>query len=165
MKAAVCYEFGKPLVIEDVDIDPPGKGELKVRLAATAICHSDIHMIRGELFGKPPCVSGHESAGYVEEIGEGVTRVKPGDAVVISLLTSCGKCYYCNTGLPHLCDEMLASIGTSHLRNKKGEPLDFGTNVAGFAEYVVVGEPQVVAIPKELPMPSASLLVLVRCMP
>lgn len=100
MKAAVCYEFGKPLVVEEVNIDPPGKGELKVRLVSTAVCHTDISLIRGDIPMKTPIVAGHESAGYVEEVGEGVTRVKPGNAVVISLLTSCGKCYYCTTGLP-----------------------------------------------------------------
>jgi S-(hydroxymethyl)glutathione dehydrogenase/alcohol dehydrogenase len=85
IKAAVCYEFNKPLVIEEVDIDPPQKGEVKVHLAATAICHSDIHFIRGELGGNPPFVPGHESAGYIEEVGENVTLVKPGDTVVVSL--------------------------------------------------------------------------------
>ena len=76
MKAAVCYELGKPLVIEDINIDPPQKGEVKVKLSATAICHSDIHALAGELPGKTPVVGGHESAGYVEEVGEGVTKVK-----------------------------------------------------------------------------------------
>ena len=96
MKAAVCNEFGKPLDIEEVDLSPPGKGQLKVRLAATAVCHSDIHDIKGELGGKPPFVGGHESAGYVEEVGEGVTSVKPGDSVCVTLLSSCRDCYYCN---------------------------------------------------------------------
>lgn len=63
MKAAVCYEFGKPLVVEEVNLDPPQKGEVTVRIAVTAVCHSDIHVIQGELFGKPPVVAGHESAG------------------------------------------------------------------------------------------------------
>jgi Zn-dependent alcohol dehydrogenase len=121
MKAAVCYEYGKPLVVEEVNLDPPRKGELKVRLAATAICHTDIHLIRGEFPMKLPVVAGHESAGYVEEVGEGVTRVKPGDAVVISLLSSCGKCYHCNIGLPHLCDDISGFTKKSPLHNKKGQ--------------------------------------------
>jgi len=83
MKAAVCYEFKKPLVVEDVSIDSPKKGEVKVRIAATAICHSDIHALIGELGPNLPIVAGHESAGYVEEVGEGVTSVKPGDHVII----------------------------------------------------------------------------------
>ena len=94
MKAAVCYEFGKPLVIEEIDLDPPQKGEVKVRVAATAICHSDLHLIRGEWGGKTPVVAGHEAAGFVEEIGEDVTEVRPGDHVVVSLLRSCARCFF-----------------------------------------------------------------------
>jgi S-(hydroxymethyl)glutathione dehydrogenase/alcohol dehydrogenase len=71
MKAAVCYEFGKPLVIEDVSLDPPGEGQVKVRLAATAVCHSDIHGIRGQLDRHLPVVPGHESSGYIEEVERG----------------------------------------------------------------------------------------------
>ena len=103
MKAAVCYELGKPLVVEDINIDPPKKGEVKVKLAATAICHSDIHFFKGELPGQPPFVGGHESAGYVDEVGEGVTGFKKGDPVVLSLLYSCGQCKYCRTGRSHQC--------------------------------------------------------------
>lgn len=79
MKAAVCYEFGEPLVVEAIDIDTPQAGEVKVRMAATAICHSDIHFLKGDWGGKVPVVAGHEAAGVVEEVGEGVTLVKPGD--------------------------------------------------------------------------------------
>ena len=73
LKAAVCYEIGKQLVVEEVILDPPKQGEVKVKLAATAIRHSDIHFFSGELPGKPPFIVGHESAGYVEEVGKGVT--------------------------------------------------------------------------------------------
>jgi len=104
MKAAVCYEFGKSLVVEDVEMVQPGKGEVKVRLATTAVCHSDIHDIKGELPGPVPFIAGHESAGYVDEVGPEVTSVKAGDPVVVTLLSSCGKCYFCLTGLPHLCE-------------------------------------------------------------
>jgi S-(hydroxymethyl)glutathione dehydrogenase/alcohol dehydrogenase len=86
VKAAVCYEFGKPLVVEDVVLDPPGTGQVKVRVAATAVCHSDIHDIRGELPGKLPFVGGHETAGHVDQVGAGVTSVEVGDTVVVSLL-------------------------------------------------------------------------------
>ena len=104
MKAAVTYEFDKPMVIEDVILDAPQKGEVKIRLAATAICHSDIHELRSEM-GKEglPYIGGHESAGYVEEVGEGVTSVKPGDTVVATVLNSCGECVACRKGLPHIC--------------------------------------------------------------
>jgi len=158
MKAAVCYEFGKPLVVEDVELVPPGKGEVKVRLAATAVCHSDIHDIKGELPGKLPFVGGHESAGYVDEVGEGVTSVKPGDPVVVSLLKSCGKCFFCITGLPHLCETRMAPPGVPALRNKKGQPLAQKGGVAGFAQYVLVNESQVMVVPKEMKLDRAALL-------
>ena len=78
MRAAVCYEPGEPLVMEDIDIDPPQSGEVKVRLVATAICHSDIHALHGDWNGKFPVVVGHEAAGIVEEVGENVSLTAPG---------------------------------------------------------------------------------------
>ena len=158
MKAAVCYEFGKPLVVEDVELAEPGTGEVKVRLAATAICHSDIHDIKGELPGPVPFVGGHESAGYIDKVGAGVTSVKVGDPVVVSLLASCGKCYYCVTGLPHLCENRFTPSKEPRLRNKKGQALSPKGNVGGFAECVVVNESQVVKVPKEMPLDRAALL-------
>lgn len=158
MKAAVCYEFNKPLVIEEVDIDPPQKGEVKVRLAATAICHSDIHFIRGDFGGNLPLVPGHESAGYIDEVGENVTLVKPGDAVVVSLLVSCGRCLYCTSGRPYMCEAKWPLDTESRLRNKQGQRLNHMVKVAGFAEYVIVDESQVVQVPKEMPMDRSALL-------
>jgi S-(hydroxymethyl)glutathione dehydrogenase/alcohol dehydrogenase len=158
MKAAVCYEFGKPLVVEEVDIDPPQKGEVKVRLGATAICHSDIHVIRGAWGGRLPIVPGHESAGYIEELGENVTSVKPDDTVVVSLLASCRRCLYCVTGRPHLCEARWPLNRESRLRNKRGQPLTHMTRTATFAEYAIVDESQVVPIPKEMPIDRAALL-------
>jgi S-(hydroxymethyl)glutathione dehydrogenase/alcohol dehydrogenase len=158
MKAAVCYEFGKPLVIEDVDIDPPQKGEVKVRLNTTAVCHSDIHDIRGDFGGELPFVAGHESAGYVEEVGENVTLVKPGDPVVVSLLASCGRCFYCMTGRPHMCEAEWPLDKESRLRGKRGQSLRKMVKVGGFAEYVIVAESQAVPVPKDMPLDRAALL-------
>jgi S-(hydroxymethyl)glutathione dehydrogenase/alcohol dehydrogenase len=158
MKAAVCYEIGKPLVIEDVVLSEPGKGDVKIRVAATAICHSDIHDWRGEMPGSTPFVMGHESAGYVDKVGAGVTSVKVGDPVVVSLLISCGHCYYCTMGLPHLCESKFAPRKEPRLRNKEGKPITPQANVGGFAEYVVVNESQVVKVPKDMPLDRASLL-------
>jgi S-(hydroxymethyl)glutathione dehydrogenase/alcohol dehydrogenase len=161
MKAAVCYEFGKPLSVEEVEIDPPAKNEVKVRLAAVAICHSDIHVIRGEwgnvFFGDPPIVAGHEAAGIVDQVGEGVTNVKPGDPVVVSLLRSCGQCFYCVRDLPHLCEGKFA-LDDTRLRNAQGQPLRRGVRTAAFAEYVVVHQSQVVAVRPDMPLDRASLL-------
>lgn len=158
MKAAVCYEFGKPLVVEELDMDPPQRGEVKVRLAATAVCHSDIHFISGDLGGKLPFVPGHEAAGYIEELGEGVTSVKPGDAVVVSLLRSCGQCLYCKTGRPNMCDATWPLDTESRLRNKRGEVVAHGVRTAAFAEYTIVDKSQVVKLPKEMPLDRACLL-------
>jgi S-(hydroxymethyl)glutathione dehydrogenase/alcohol dehydrogenase len=158
MKAAVCYEFNKPLVIEDVELREPIQGEVKIRLAVTAICHSDIHDIKGEMPGEVPFIAGHESAGYVEKVGPGVTAVKSGDPVVVSLLASCGKCYYCITGLPHLCEHRVDPPEEPRVKNKKGQPIEVKVNIGGFAEYVVVNESQVVKVPGDMPLDRAALL-------
>ena len=158
MKAAVCYEFGKPLVVEEIDINPPHKGEVKVRLTATAICHSDIHIIRGEWGGEVPVVAGHEAAGIVEEVGENVTMTKPGDPVVVSLLRSCGRCFYCTTGSPYICGGEFALDTENRLHNKRGQSLQLGLRTGAFAECAIVDQSQVVSIPKEMPLDRASLL-------
>lgn len=158
MKAAVCYEFGKPLVIEEVELDAPKTGEVKVRLAATAVCHSDLNAIRGRADPYLPLVAGHEAAGVVEEIGEGVTLAQPGDPVVVSLLRSCGRCFFCTTGLPHKCEAKFALETESRLHNRHGEALRQGIRTAAFAECTVVDESQVVRIPPEMPLDRAALL-------
>jgi S-(hydroxymethyl)glutathione dehydrogenase / alcohol dehydrogenase len=159
MKAAVCYEFGKPLVVEEIDLDAPGKGEVKVRMAATAICHSDIHVIKGEFPGMPlPIVPGHESSGYVTEVGEGVTSFKTGDAVCTTLFSPCGKCYYCIAGLPHLCTTRYALDTESRMHNKRGQIVSTCMKGVGNSEYAIVSETQLVRIPSDIPMDSAALV-------
>lgn len=158
MKAAVLYEYKKPLVVEELDIESPHKGEVKVKMAATAVCHSDIHFMIGDLPGTLPFVPGHESAGYVDEVGEGVTSVKPGDPVVVSLLRSCGECKFCKTGLPSMCNAKWPLDTESRWKNKKGEPVYHGLRVASFAEYAIVDKSQVVPIPADMPMDRAALL-------
>ncbi|MBN1188790.1 MAG: Zn-dependent alcohol dehydrogenase [Dehalococcoidales bacterium] len=162
MRAAVCYEYGKPLVVEDVNIDPPRKGEVKCKLVATAICHSDIRQIRESNTGNPlptaPFVSGHECAGYVAEVGEGVESVKPGDPAVVSHIAYCGKCFYCRTGRPHLCNFEFLLDKESRLSRKDGQRLMPVIGISGFAEEVIVDESQVVKIPADMPMDAASLL-------
>src|SRR5262249_11926896 len=147
MKAAVCYELGQPLVVEDIEIDPPKMGEVKVRMAATAICHSDIHLLRGEWGGEVPIVAGHEGAGVVAQTGPGVSMVREGDHVVVSLLRACGRCRFCTTGRPHLCEGTFALATESRLRNKSGQAIHQGINTAAFAEYVIVDQSQLVRVP------------------
>lgn len=158
MKAAVCYEFNKPLVIEDIKLDPPKQGEVKVKLAATAVCHSDIHIFKGDIPGKLPLVGGHESAGYVDEVGKGVSGLKPGDPVVLSLLASCGKCKYCLTGRSWMCNAAFPMDKETRMHNKKGQDLGMLFKTASFAEYTIVDQSQLVKIPADMPLDSASLL-------
>jgi S-(hydroxymethyl)glutathione dehydrogenase/alcohol dehydrogenase len=158
VKAAVCYELNKPLVVEEVDIDPPQPGEVKVKIAATAICHSDIHMFKGELPFQPPLVGGHESAGYVDDVGKGVTDFKPGDRVVISLMANCGKCRYCLTGRSHMCNAVWPLAEEARMHNKKGQDLFQPFRIGSFAEYNIVHQSQLVKIPDDMPLDRASLL-------
>lgn len=158
MKAAVCYEYGQPLVVEEIEIDPPQVGEVKVRMVATAICHSDVHTIRGEWGGRTPVIAGHEGAGIVDEIGSGVEMVQKGDTVVVSLLRTCGHCEPCIAGNPHLCEGKFALNKESRLRNQQGQSIRHGLSTAAFAEYVIVDQSQLVPVPKEMPLDSAALL-------
>ncbi len=159
MKSAVCYELGKSLLIDEIAIDSPRGGEVKVRLVATGICHSDISYLKGE-WGPVPCpvVGGHEGAGIVEEAGEGVTLVKPGDRVVVSMLRSCRQCFYCTSGKPYLCKGFPALPEHTHLRTKDGGVVTQGLHTAAFAEYAVVDQSQLVRIPDSMPLDSAALL-------
>ena len=158
MKAAVCYEFGKPLVIEELTMRAPRPDEVKVRVAATAICHSDVHELKGDFGGPVGFVGGHETAGRVEEVGADVTCVEVGDRVVVSLLESCGRCLYCTTGRPYFCETKTTYDVRGTLTNQKGEEIIQKARVAGFAEYVLVQERQLVRIPDDLPYDVASLL-------
>jgi len=159
MKAAVCYAFGEPLRVEEVDIDAPQKGEVRIRLVASAICHSDVHFMRGELWDADlPVVLGHEAAGVVEEVGEGVTQTSPGDTVVVSLLRSCGRCVSCARGSSYLCEGTFALGKQSRLHNKRGDPLYHGLKTAAFAEYAIVDQSQVVCVPEDMPLDRAALL-------
>jgi Zn-dependent alcohol dehydrogenase len=158
MKAAVCYEFGQPLAIEEIEIEPPRRGEVQVRIAAVAICHSDIHVLHGDWGPQLPVVAGHEAAGVVVAVGEDVAAVQPGDRVVVSLLRSCGRCFYCTRGEPYLCEGEFALNSESRLRNAAGQALHQGISTGAFAEYAVVHESQVVPIPPEMPLDRAALL-------
>lgn len=158
MKAAVCRSFGAPLEIENVEIAAPERGEIKVELAACAICHSDIHAINGEWGGDLPTVYGHEAAGVVSEIGAGVSEFSVGDHVVVSLLRSCGHCFHCGQGAQHLCETKFHLDQEPPLTSSSGETIKQGIRTGAFAEYALVEQSQAVAIPKDIPLDSASLL-------
>ncbi len=162
MKAAVTREFGKPQYIEEVTLDPLQKGEVRVKVQACAICHSDIHSFRGEHGSPPlPAIGGHEVCGIVEEVGSDVTYVQKGDSVVATLAPAgCGKCYYCSIGLSNMCTVnhiFLAAPGKYTTKDGK-RPTQFAGAVAGFVEYTNVPEPNVVKVPKDMPVDRACLL-------
>lgn len=166
MRAAVLHRFNTPLDVRDVEVAPPGPGEVLVRVAASGICGSDLKAIDGKSPVTPhlPLVPGHESAGVVTEIGAGVTSVRPGDHAIVAMTGPCGRCGHCRAGRFARCDgPTRASImglmtdGTTRL-SVDGEPARPFIGVGAFAEYVVVNEQMVVPIPPEVPLDVASLL-------
>ena len=112
MKAAVLYEYGQPLALEEVELDPPQAGEVRVRIAAAGICRSDLHFMRGEARINLPAVLGHEGSAVVVEVGPGVTSLKPGQPVSLPFVPNCGHCYFCTIGRTNLCDQHAATSGT-----------------------------------------------------
>ncbi|MBX6321150.1 MAG: alcohol dehydrogenase catalytic domain-containing protein, partial [Rhodospirillaceae bacterium] len=158
MKAAVCRAFNAPLAIEEVEIARPGPGEIRVKVAACAICHSDIHYIEGAWGGDLPAVYGHEAAGVVESCGPGVTGFAPGDHVVVTLIRSCGRCHQCVRGQPVQCEATFPLDEKGPLSAPDGTPIVQGLRTGAFAEYVVVDASQAVAIPRDVPLDSASLI-------
>jgi Zn-dependent alcohol dehydrogenase len=157
MRAAVCRAFGEPFIIEEVTLDPPGPGQVAVRVAACAICHSDIAYADGAWGGALPAVYGHEAAGHVTGLGPGVSGLAPGDPVLVTLIRACGGCPACAGGDPTSCDHAF-DADPSPLRDASGTPLMQGMKTAGFAEAVVVDRSQVVSLPPDLPLDQACLL-------
>ena len=157
-RAAVVRAFGQPLSIEEIDLAEPAQGEIRVAIKACAICHSDIFYWEGAWGGDLPAVYGHEAAGIVEAVGPGVTRVKPGDHVVATLIRSCGGCPSCSGGAPVFCEEVFPLDRKSPLTSQSGESLVHGMRIGAFAEHVVVDQSQVAAIPQDLPFDVASLI-------
>jgi S-(hydroxymethyl)glutathione dehydrogenase/alcohol dehydrogenase len=166
IRAAVLREPGSPVAVEEVELDPPRAREVLVRVAAAGVCHSDVRLADGALGdGRWPMVLGHEGAGVVEEVGEDVTHVRPGDRVVLCFIPSCGQCRYCVTGHPGLCTPAgrrsyagTLMDGTSRLHGADGATLQHGLMVACFAERTVVDAAAAVPLPGELPLWQAALL-------
>ncbi len=171
VKAAVLYEMGQPrpyaesmpVVIEEVELDPPGPGEALVRVAAAGLCHSDLSVINGARPRAMPMVLGHEAAGVVEETGEGVDDLARGDHVVMVFVPSCGQCHPCTEGRPALCEpgakanaEGTLLSGARRL-HKNGTALNHQVGVSCFAEYAVLSRHSLVKIDKELPLEEAAL--------
>ncbi len=157
MRAAVCRAFGQPLTIEQVAIDPPGPSQVAVRVAACAICHSDISFAEGAWGGDLPAVYGHEAAGHVTAVGQGVTDLAPGDPVLVTLIRACGGCPACAGGDPTSCDHAWDKA-PSPLRDATGGPMAQGLKTGAFAEAVVVDRSQCAPLPEDLPLDEACLL-------
>lgn len=157
IKAAVCRAFGEPLVIEDIQIAPPGLGEVEVTLDAVAICHSDISFADGAWGGHLPAVYGHEAAGIITAVGDGVTEFATGDPVVVTLIRACGTCPSCSSGKPTVCETPYDTVN-GPLRTAEGGPLEQAMACGAFAEKVVVSARQIVKIPADMAKDVASLL-------
>jgi NDMA-dependent alcohol dehydrogenase len=164
MKAAVLYELKTPLKVDDIDLDNPKGGEVRVKIAANGVCHSDYSVIHGVIRWPLPVVIGHEGAGVVEEVGPGVTLVKPGDHVVLSFAPYCGRCFYCSVGRPVLCDNMRVTMGNGTLLDgtcrlkKNGQPIHHMAGVSSFAQYAVIPEISCIKIPDAVPLDKACLV-------
>lgn len=164
MKSAVLFAIGEPLRLIDVDLAPPGPGEVRVKVAASGICASDWHTMTGAIPSPAPAVLGHEGAGVVTAIGAGVTSVVPGDHVVLSWVPACGRCRLCERGRPNLCSvaapALLAGTLVSGERrlSYRGEPLFHYSFLSTFAEETVVDEAACVRIRSDVPLSVAALV-------
>jgi S-(hydroxymethyl)glutathione dehydrogenase / alcohol dehydrogenase len=157
-RAAVCHRFAEPLSIEDVALDPPAREEVRIRVTACAICHSDVAYADGAWGGPLPAVFGHEACGIVVETGPGVETPAAGRRVVVSLIRSCGACGRWRDGAPALCDARFRLDSESPIRLAGGGRAVQGLRCGAFAEEVVVHASQAVAIPDDLPDASACLI-------
>ncbi|WP_299563921.1 alcohol dehydrogenase catalytic domain-containing protein [uncultured Sulfitobacter sp.] len=157
IKAAVCHEFGAPLKIEEIALRPPESGEVEVRLDAVAICHSDISFAEGAWGGSLPAVYGHEAAGVVAAVGNGVKGVSVGDSVVVTLIRSCGTCASCASGAPTLCTTPYDG-DQGPIKTADGGRLHQAMACGAFAEAVVVDQRQIVKISPDVPKDSAALI-------
>ncbi len=160
MKAAVLREAGKPLVIEDIQIDKPGPQEVLIRTVAAGVCHSDLHFIDGSFPPDVPVVIGHESAGIVEAVGSEVRTVKAGDHVITCLSAYCGHCEYCLTGHLSLCVNPETRRGPEEppRLSKDGVAINQFVNLSSFAEQMLIHQHACVAIRKDMPLDRAALI-------
>jgi S-(hydroxymethyl)glutathione dehydrogenase/alcohol dehydrogenase len=165
MRANVLQEPGARLTVEELDLAPPGLGEVRVRVVACGVCHTDLHVMKGEVAFPTPCVLGHEISGVVEEVGQGVTQVAPGDRVVCSFIMPCGTCRHCVRGHEDICETFFAQNrlrgtlydGTSRLTRGDGSPVAM-YSMAGLAEQAVVPATAVFPVPDSVPLREAAVL-------
>jgi alcohol dehydrogenase len=163
MGAATPYEKSKPLAIQEVELDPPGHGEVLVKMAAAGLCHSDLSVIDGNRPRPTPMVLGHEAAGVVQELGPGIDDLAVGDHVVMVFVPSCGHCLPCAEGRPALCEPGAAANGAGTLLSgarrlhRSGGDVHHHLGVSAFAEYATVSRRSLIKIDRELPFDEAAL--------
>jgi S-(hydroxymethyl)glutathione dehydrogenase/alcohol dehydrogenase len=162
-KAVVCRELNKPVVVEEVQVDPPRRGEVTVKLGACGVCHSDLSATNGTIALPPPLILGHEAAGEVVEAGEGVTALAVGDHVVSSFIYMCGKCRFCSAGRPVLCIDQGKALttlpdGSVRTRDAKGQPIGIFSGCGVMAEYATVSVDNLVKIDPKIPFDRAALV-------
>nr|WSY56083.1 Zn-dependent alcohol dehydrogenase [Streptomyces sp. NBC_00886] len=159
VRAAVLPAVGAPLEIAEIDLPDPGPGQVRIRLAAAGVCHSDLSLTNGTMRVPVPAVLGHEGAGTVVAAGEGVTHVSPGAPVVLNWAPSCGTCHACTLGEVWLCANALNGAADVYAhRTSDGSDLHPGLNVAAFAEETVVSAACVLPLPEGIPLTDAALL-------
>lgn len=162
-RAVLCREHNKPVLVEEVTVEAPKRGEVMVRLAACGVCHSDLSAITGTIALPLPLVLGHEGAGVVEEVGEGVTEFSKGDHVIFSFIYMCGKCRFCVSGRPVLCVEQGRALttpleGTTRIHDKQGAPLNIFSGCGAMAEYATVSAENLIKVDAKIPMECAALV-------
>jgi S-(hydroxymethyl)glutathione dehydrogenase/alcohol dehydrogenase len=164
IRAAVLEEFGKPLVVQELDLAEPRAGEALVRLVACGVCHTDLFTASGvDPSGYSPTVLGHEGAGVVEKVGEGVTSLVGGDHVVTLFSPQCRECGHCRSGKTNICiaireqqNQGYLPDGTTRL-SRDGEPIRHFMGTSTFAEYTVVPEIALAKVDREAPLEAAAL--------
>ena len=163
-KAAVLWEVGKPWSVEEIELDAPQAGEVLVEMKASGMCHSDEHLVTGDLPFALPIIGGHEGAGIVKEVGPGVSWLAPGDHVVFGFIPSCGRCASCSTGHQNLCDlgalmgggRQITDGGARH--HARGQDLGLMCLLGTFAHHTVVNEASCIKIDNDLPLDKMCLL-------
>ncbi|UQX88544.1 alcohol dehydrogenase catalytic domain-containing protein [Jatrophihabitans telluris] len=156
--ALICRGPGNALEVVEVSLGPVGEDEVRVRVAAAGVCHSDLSMINGTVTPAFPLVLGHEAAGVVAEVGSAVRRVGVGDHVVLNWAPACRQCWFCLRGEPWLCATNAGVASRPRGRLADGTPLHAMVGVGALAEEVIVGERAVIALPPELPLTDAALI-------
>ena len=163
-KAAVCVGLNEPLEIQDLELDSPHAGEIRVRMGASGVCHSDLSIQNGTLMGALPMVLGHEGAGVIEELGDGVTGLEVGDHIVVSWVPQCGKCFFCLKGQGFLCEAGQTAMMTGGLLDgttrfsRGGQPITQMACSGTFSEQAVIPAIGAVKIPNDVPLEIGALI-------